>query len=408
MGTSTCGVERTAQSEQVARRAAVVSLGIMASRITGLAREMFMAHQFGAGFSYDAFLLGFRIPNLSRDLFAEGALSFAFVPAFTTTLARGGRREAARLANAAGTLTLLVVGLLCVCGMLAAPQLVSLLAPGFALVPGKFALAVRLTRVMFPFLLLVALASQAAGILNSCGTFGVPALASAWFNIGSVVFGIALGFWWGSSLGMTPIEGMAYAVVIGGALQLAWQIPRLRDLGFTFRPEWNWSHPALRQILSLMAPAILANAAVQINVIVNTSFASRPSSAASFKVPSAAQISGGLGWTGTSTRSAPRTASLASVSICGGLSMRTTSCSRLSRSNSPRKRQPETSEKVIAPAAPSRAFRNSFQRVRLFCGSMSSKATRRSAARAAARLAASVVLPAPPFCCATVMTVAMS
>ena len=275
MATSTFDVGRTSQSEQVARSAGIVSLGIGVSRLTALVREIVMAHQFGAGFSYDAFLLGFRIPNLTRDLFAEGALSSAFVPAFTTALTRDGRREAMRLAHLVSTMTILVVGLLCVFGMIFAPQLVGLLAPGFALVPGKFVLAVRLTRIMFPFLLLVALAAQAAGMLNSYGVFGLPALAATAFNLGSLACGLVLGFSLGPSVGITPIEGMAYGVVIGGILQLAWQLVRLRDFGFSCRVAWQWSHPALRQVMSLMIPAILGNAAVQINVIVNTSFASR-------------------------------------------------------------------------------------------------------------------------------------
>ena len=150
-----------------------------------------------------------------------------------------------------------------------------ILAPGYAAVPGKFELAVHLTRIMFPFLLLIALAAQVMGMLNSFQKFGVPAIASTFFNVGSIGFGLALGFWLGPYIGITPIIGMAYGVVLGGALQLAWQIPSLRALGFTFRPAFNWSHPGLQQIFRLMGPAILGNAAVQINVTVNTNFASR-------------------------------------------------------------------------------------------------------------------------------------
>jgi len=245
------------------------------SRITGLAREMLMAYEFGAGLSYDSFLLGFRIPNLTRDLFAEGALSSAFVPAFTTSLSRDGRREAAELSNLVSTALILIVGLICVLGSVFAPHLVSLLAPGFASEPGKFRLSVRLTRIMFPYLLMVALASQCTGMLNSTGNFGIPAVASAFFNVGSIGFGLALGFWLGPYIGITPIEGMAYGVVLGGSLQLAWQLPSLRALGFRFRLTFNWSHPGLRQIACLMLPALLGSAAVQVNVMVNTGFASR-------------------------------------------------------------------------------------------------------------------------------------
>src|SRR6476646_9553616 len=179
--------------ESLVLSAGVVSASVFLSRITGLVREIAMARLFGAGQVYDAFLLGFRIPNLTRDLFAEGALSSAFVPIFTKYLSTEGKQEAAELSNLVATALLLVVGVLCVLGMIFSPALVSMLAPGFAAVPGKFELAVKLTRIMFPFLLLVALAAQAMGILNACNQFGVPAMASTFFNIGSIVAGLLLG-----------------------------------------------------------------------------------------------------------------------------------------------------------------------------------------------------------------------
>ncbi len=252
-----------------------MSAAVFSSRITGLIREKVMAHYFGAGFVYDAFLLGFRIPNLTRDLFAEGALSSAFVPIFTQTLASKGKKEAAALYNLAATGLILIVGAFCALGLIFSPLLVELLAPGFHQVPGKFELAVFLTRIMFPFLLLVALAAQAMGVLNACNRFSVPATASTFFNIGSVIFGLIAGFVVGPFVGITPITGMAICVVFGGALQLVWQIPSLRQAGFRFRWAVDWQHPALRKIFVLMGPAILGNAAVQINVMVNTNFASR-------------------------------------------------------------------------------------------------------------------------------------
>ena len=262
------------QSDSVVRSAGVVSIAVFMSRITGLLRESVMARLFGAGLIYDAFMLGFRIPNLTRDLFAEGALSSAFVPTFTEYLSKRSKEEAARLANLVATALIIVVGGVCAAGMIFAPTLVHLLAPGFAAVPGKFELAVRMTRIMFPFLLLVALAAQAMGVLNACNKFGVPAMASTFFNIGSVGFGIVLGIWLGPLLHLDRIEGMAIGVVLGGALQLIWQLPSLHRLGFRFQPAFNWSDPGLQRILRLMVPAILGNAAVQINVMVNTNFAS--------------------------------------------------------------------------------------------------------------------------------------
>src|SRR5579864_8361932 len=267
---------RTADSkhESLVRSASVVSASVFLSRITGLVREIAMARLFGAGQVYDAFLLGFRIPNLTRDLFAEGALSSAFVPIFTKYLSTKGKQEAAELSNLVATALLLVVGVMCVLGMIFSPALVTLLAPGFAAVPGKFELAVKLTRIMFPFLLLVALAAQAMGVLNACNRFGVPAMASTFFNIGAVGFGLLAGFVIGPHVGIDRIEGMAIGVVLGGALQLIWQLPSLHRLGFRFRFALDWSDPGLQRILRLMIPAILGNAAVQINVMVNTNFAS--------------------------------------------------------------------------------------------------------------------------------------
>ncbi len=268
-------VDNPAPAESVVRSAGMVSVAMAMSRVTGLVREIVMARLFGAGFVYDAFLLGFRIPNLTRDLFAEGALSSAFVPIFTQTLAHKGRKEAALLSNLVATALIIVVGLFCLFGIVFTPAWVNLLASGFHQVPGKFELAVKLTRIMFAFLLLVALAAQAMGVLNACNRFAVPALASTFFNIGSVTFGLILGYVLGPYLGLEPITGMAIGVVLGGALQLAWQLPALRAEGFRFRPAIDWNHPMLRKIFSLMGPAILGNAAVQINVLVITNFASR-------------------------------------------------------------------------------------------------------------------------------------
>jgi len=239
-----------------------------------MVRELAMARLFGASAVNDAFQIAFRIPSLTRNLFAEGSLSSAFVPVFTRYLTGQGKREAGELWNVVATALMLVVGFFCVLGMFFSPQLVRLLAPGFEHAPEKFALAVLLTRIMFPFLLLVALASQAMGVLNACDRFGVPALASTFFNIGSVVIGLALGYTVGRSYGSGLIVSMACGVLAGGLLQLFWQMPSLSRAGFHYRPRLNWSHPGLRQILRLMGPALVGNGALQINVIVNTNLAS--------------------------------------------------------------------------------------------------------------------------------------
>ena len=262
------------EKHRVFRFAAIISAAVSLSRITGLVREMAMARLFGAGAVNDAFQLGFRIPSLSRNLFAEGALSSAFVPVFTEYLSTKGKREAAELSNMVATALVVVVGALSAAGMLFTPQLVRLMAPGFEHVPGKFELTVLLTRIMFPFLLLVALAAQAMGILNACDQYGIPALASACFNVASVLCGLGLGFTVGRSFGRGLIVSMACGVLAGGALQLAWQMPSVARAGFAPRWRLDFRHPGLRRIFALMLPAILGGAAVQINVLVNTNLAS--------------------------------------------------------------------------------------------------------------------------------------
>ena len=258
----------------VARNAGIVSLAVMASRVLGLARDQVFAIFFGAGLHFDAFITAFRIPNLLRDLLAEGALSSAFVTTFTQTLSGKGKDAAIRLSNRVATLIILFIAAISVLAWIYAPAIVRTLAPGFFDVPGKADLTIELTRIMIPFLLLIALAAQAMGVLNAFNIFGMPALSSAFFNIGSIVGGLLLGFSLGPMIGLSPIAGMAYGTLIGGFLQLAVQWPSLRRCGIRYRPDFSLTDPGVRQILRLMGPAIIGTAAVQINVFVNTNFAS--------------------------------------------------------------------------------------------------------------------------------------
>jgi putative peptidoglycan lipid II flippase len=255
------------------RSAGVVSAAIAVSRVTGLVRESVLGWLFGASAVFDAYVLGYRIPNLARDLFAEGALSAAFVPTFSRYLATKSKEEARELSNIVGTLLIVFVGATCVLGMVFSSAFVSLFAPGFHAVPGKFELAVQLVRIVFPFLLLVALAAQAQGILNACHQFGLPALSSTMFNLGSVLCGLTLGYWLGPRLGISPVHGMAFGIVFGGVAQLAVQLPAVWRAGFAWRPRWNLRHEGVRHIMKLMGPAILSGAALQINLLVNTNFA---------------------------------------------------------------------------------------------------------------------------------------
>jgi putative peptidoglycan lipid II flippase len=258
------------------RSAGTVSAAVAGSRITGMAREMILARLFGAGEVYDAFLLGMRLPNLARNLFAEGALSAAFVPTFSQYLETRGQREAKLLSDRTATALILVVGAVCALGMFFAPELVRLLAPGFEHTPGKFELSVQLTRIMFPFLLLIALAAQAMGLLNAAGRFGIPATASIFFNVGSVIAGVGL-MW---TISASPIACMALGVLAGGVFQLGWQLPSVWRAGFSYRPRVDFNDPGLRRIAALMGPAFIGNAALQINAMVSTYFASQLTDAA--------------------------------------------------------------------------------------------------------------------------------
>ena len=267
--------ETTQQSRaNVARNAGVVSVAVMASRVLGLVRDQVFAVLFGAGLQYDAFLTAFRIPNLLRDLFAEGALSAAFVTTFTQVQQVKGEQEAFRLSNRVATLLIIVLSIICIAGWIFAPAIVYLLAPGFFDVPGKAGLTIQLTRIMIPFLLLIALAAKAMGILNARNNFAIPAIAPVFFNLGSILAGLFLGFAVGHYLGLSPIEGMAFGTLVGGFLQFAVQWPSLRRAGFRYRPMLSFTDAGVRQIISLMGPAIIGTAAVQINVFVNTNFAS--------------------------------------------------------------------------------------------------------------------------------------
>lgn len=254
------------------KAAGVIGLAVMCSRLLGLLREQIFAALFGGGMAMDAFTAAFRIPNLLRDLFAEGALSMAFVTTFSKTIARGGDEDAWRLANKVATMTASVLGVLCVVGMVFSPELVALLAPGFD--PDKAALTAHLTRIMFPFILLVSLAALVMGMLNAKNKFGMPAMASSFFNIGSIVGGVVLGFWIDPHFGPRALIGLAFATLIGGGLQLAVQLPLLARLGYRFRPDIRWRDPGIKAILLLMGPAVIAASTTQINVLVNSMFAS--------------------------------------------------------------------------------------------------------------------------------------
>jgi putative peptidoglycan lipid II flippase len=244
----------------------------MCSRVLGLAREQVCAALFGGGGAMDAFTAAFRIPNLLRDLFAEGALSTAFVTVFSKTAVGGDETSAWRLANKIATLTAVVLSLITVLGILSAPWLVAALAPGFD--PAKAALTVTLTRVMYPFILLVSLAALVMGMLNARNVFGVPAMASSFFNLGSIVAGVLLGYWLDPHFGPHAILGLAIGTLVGGALQLFVQLPTLKRQGYRYQLDFHWRDPGVRAVLRLMGPSVIAASTTQVNVLVNSVFAS--------------------------------------------------------------------------------------------------------------------------------------
>lgn len=255
------------------KAAGVVALAVLCSRVLGLIREQVFAALFGGGRLMDAFTIAFRIPNLLRDLFAEGALSTAFVTTFSKTVATQGDRSAWRLADKVATATVIVVSTLTIVGILFAPWLVGILAPGFD--PDKAALTVTLTRVMYPFILLVSLAALVMGMLNAKEVFGVPAMASSFFNLGSIIGGVSLGWWLDPAFGPRALLGSAIGTLIGGTLQFAVQLPAVRKLGYAFRPDFQWRDPGVKAILRLMGPSVVAASTTQVNVLVNSVFASR-------------------------------------------------------------------------------------------------------------------------------------
>jgi putative peptidoglycan lipid II flippase len=256
-------------SRSLARSAGLIGATTLTSRVLGLVREQVMAYFFGASNAVDAFNVAFRIPNLVRDLFAEGAMSAAFVPTFTRTVAHEGRDAAWRLGHNVVTAIVVATAILVALGVVFADPLVRLLASDYALVPGKIELTVLLTRTMMPFLMFVAIAAVAMGMLNSLDRFFVPALAPAVFNVCSIVTTLALLPVLGR-LGVPTIVAMAVGVLVGGLGQVAIQWPALRREGYRYQPMLDLKTRGLREVLLLMGPGTLGLAATQVNVFVNT------------------------------------------------------------------------------------------------------------------------------------------
>jgi putative peptidoglycan lipid II flippase len=241
----------------------------MTSRILGVVREQVLAALFGAGNAMDAYNVAYRIPNLVRDLFAEGAMSSAFVPTFTRHLATAGKESAWRLANYVINGLIVITGLLVLVGIVFAEPLVEMFAGAYRSVPGKLELTVCLTRIMLPFLSFVAVAAACMGMLHSLHRFFIPALSPAMYNVATITCAFAVVPLM-PSLGLPAIAGIAMGSLLGGAAQLAVQWPALRREGFAYRPILDWRDESLRRVLILMGPGTLGLAATQVNVFVNT------------------------------------------------------------------------------------------------------------------------------------------
>ncbi len=253
----------------LARSAGLSGAATLASRALGLAREQVLAALFGAGNEMDAFIVAFRIPNLVRDLFAEGAMSAAFVPAFTRHLTLHGKPAAWRLGNNVLNTLLLVTLTLVVAALFFTRPLVTLYAGDYANVPGKLELTIRLTRVMLPFLMTVVVAAVAMGMLNSLHHYFVPALSPAMFNVATIGCAVLLVPLM-PSLGLPRIMAIAIAALLGGLGQILIQWPPLTREGFRYSPVLDPRDQALRAVVVLMGPGTIGLAATQVNIFVNT------------------------------------------------------------------------------------------------------------------------------------------
>ncbi|MFK7850092.1 MAG: murein biosynthesis integral membrane protein MurJ [Akkermansiaceae bacterium] len=257
-----------------------VSAAVMLSRVLGLGREMLFAGLFGGSRWMDCFYLAFKIPNLLRDLFAEGALSQAFVTTFSKKVKSDGPDEAWVLANRMVTLVVVFMSLVTLAGIAVAPWIVELLtslsrsgATPRDYNPEEISLIIEMVRVMYPFIALVSLSAVVMGMLNARDIFGMPALASCFFNIGSMAGGVAIGYWMDPTWGPRSLVGFSWGVLIGGLAQLVCQFPALWSVGYRFVADFKWNDSGVRKVLKLMVPAVVAASVTQVNVMVNAMFA---------------------------------------------------------------------------------------------------------------------------------------
>jgi putative peptidoglycan lipid II flippase len=248
---------------------AAVSSMTLLSRILGFVRDVVIARAFGAGMLTDAFFVAFKIPNLLRRLFAEGAFSQAFVPILAEYKNRQGHDATKSLVDQVASALTLVLVAVALLGVIGAPWVATISAPGFRADPEKFALTVNLLRIIFPYIIFISLVALAAGILNTWSRFSVPAFTPVLLNISM----IAAALWLAPHFD-PPVLALGWGVALGGVLQLAWMLPHLLKIRMLPRPTLNFSDPGVRRILTLMAPATLGVSVAQISLLINTIFAS--------------------------------------------------------------------------------------------------------------------------------------
>ncbi len=256
------------EKRNVTKAAGLMSTGTLTSRVLGFVRDVILARVFGATGFTDAFFVAYRIPNLLRELFAEGSVSAGYVPVFTEYLAKEGKEEAKKLAGVVLGFLFSFLIVICFIGILTAPYITRIIAPNFINDPEQFSLTVKLLRIMFPFLIFISLGALAMGTLNSLRVFFIPSLAPAFFNLVMIAAALFI-----APEFTVPIVAIAMGVTLGGLVQYAVQIPALSKKGFNVMPSLSLSHPGLKRILLLVLPVIAATGVMHINVLISNVFA---------------------------------------------------------------------------------------------------------------------------------------
>lgn len=255
------------EKKQFTKAAGIIGVFTLISRFLGFVRDLIIAWFFGAGLLTDAFFVAFRLPNLFRRLFGEGSLTVAFIPVFSEHISAYGKEEAFLLARSAVRMLSVILAISAIIGIIAAPGIVALIAPGFT--GAQFSTTVLLTRIMFPYIFFICLVALSMGILNVLGHFAAPALAPVLLNLSMIASVLFI-----SPSLSDPVIGLAIGVIIGGLLQLLLQLPFLVQKGFYFWKKADFSHPGLKKIGILMLPAVFGSAVYQINIIIGTLLAS--------------------------------------------------------------------------------------------------------------------------------------